>query len=89
MLARHPTRLLSSTPKTDVVGETPFFHACRDGQLAAAQALAAIEGCDLTIPHNNGTTPLDSAKQKGRRDIVAWLEPIIAKGIKKGGAALR
>ena len=71
------------------MGETPFYHACRDGQLACAKALAAIEGCDLTTPHNNGTTPLGAAKQKGRKDVVAWLEPIIAQGITKGSAALR
>ena len=54
------------------MGETPFFHACRD---------------DLTLAHKNGTTPLEAARQMGRRDVVAWLEPIVAKGIEKGGAA--
>lgn len=55
------------------------------------QALAAIEGTDLTLPANNGNSPLDIArKHRGHGDnaaTVVYLEALAAAGITTGGAA--
>jgi hypothetical protein len=56
---------------TDLSG--PFWNACRGGQLAAAQYLFA-HGADLNwLAPWSGQTPLDTAEQAGRSDVIAWL----------------
>jgi uncharacterized protein len=50
-----------------------FWNACRAGQLPAAKYLAA-HGADLNWPAPwSGETPLDAARAKHQREIVAWL----------------
>ncbi len=50
-----------------------FWNACRAGQLEAARYLAA-SGADINwrAPWS-GQTPLDAARDKHQRTIVAWL----------------
>lgn len=69
------------------MGETPFFHACRDGQLECVRVLVGIEGVDLVKPHNDGTAPIEKARKNGHTAIVDFLEPVLAAGHTKGGEA--
>ncbi len=50
-----------------------FWNACRAGQLPAARYLAA-HGAELNWPAPwSGETPLDAARSKHQREVVAWL----------------
>jgi uncharacterized protein len=68
------TELAAATPPPD--GEelaTAFWNACRAGQLETARYLAG-RGADINwrAPWS-GQTPLDAAREKHERTVVAWL----------------
>jgi len=49
-----------------------FWHACRGGQLRAAEYLVE-KGADLNWVGWDNIAPLDGAQQSGNNDLVAWL----------------
>jgi uncharacterized protein len=68
------TELATATPPPD--GEeltVAFWNACRGGQLAAARYLAG-RGADINWrAPRSGETPLDAARVRHERAVVAWL----------------
>ena len=68
------TELATATPPPggDVLG-IAFWNACRAGQLETARYLAG-RGADINWPAPwSGETPLDAARDKHERAVVAWL----------------
>lgn len=68
------TQLATATPPPDGEGlAIAFWNACRAGQLETARYLAG-RGADINwrAPWS-GETPLDSARDKHQRAVVAWL----------------
>lgn len=56
----------------DTFGQTPFFYACREGQLAACKLLAQ-SGTDIDLADREGQTPLYYSIRKGKLDICQYL----------------
>jgi hypothetical protein len=59
-----------------------LWHACRAGQLQAAQYLTA-KGANINWVGWDNISPLDGAHHSGNQDLVAWLQN---QGAKRAGA---